>query len=324
LPAALCSCTRLRHLELDGHSETCVLPPQISSLQHFEVLSIYGNDSTRVPAELGALTRLTRLELMGDDDKEDEEEEVPLPFPEELENLTSLRELKLEGHKLNAVPSFINRLTRLERLSLACNDRMGEAAAPGFGFAPEFPSMPRLTSLNLSGCYLTAVPPAVLSQMPALKVLNLSGNDLRILPNDLFQRLPELRELDLSETVFGAFPGALAGGAAAPPPLALTRLALSGCQLSSSVEQLRSMPALRSLDLSRNGLTALPVDLGQRLPQLTEIKLSINSFRAVPLAALSGATSLEKIELGLRPFQPDEALEVQLERLLGSCVVCRS
>ena len=84
------------------------------------------------------------------------------------------------------------------------------------------------------------------------------------------------------------------------------------------------MPALRSLNLSKNRLTELPDDLGQRLPQLTEMDLSDNRFRAVPLAALLRATSLEKIELGLRPFQPDEALEVQLERLLGSCVVCRS
>ena len=119
----------------------------------------------------------------------------------------------------------------------------------------------------------------------------------------------------MSGGTFGALPDALAGGAAAPP-LALTRLDISCCRLFS-VQQLRPMPALRFLNLRVNNLTELPDDLGQRLPQLAEIKLWHNDFRAVPLAALSRATSLEKIELYLHPFQPDEALELQLERLLG-------
>ena len=76
------------------------------------------------------------------------------------------------------------------------------------------------------------------------------------------------------------------------------------------------MPALRSLNLSKNRLTELPDDLGQRLPQLTEIDLSRSRFRAVPLAALLRATSLEKIELGFRGLQPGEEIEGQLESLV--------
>ena len=92
---------------------------------------------------------------MGQDEGEDDE--VALRFPEELQNLTSLRELKLEGSNLNAVPSFVNWLTGLERLNLSYNGGLGAAGAPGFGFAAEFPSMPRLAS-STSGA--AASPPS--------------------------------------------------------------------------------------------------------------------------------------------------------------------
>ena len=77
------------------------------------------------------------------------------------------------------------------------------------------------------------------------------------------------------------------------------------------------MPALRSLNLACNKLTELPDDLGQRLPRLTEINLWSNKFTAVPLAALSGATSLEKIDLDLQSLPAHEEIEGQLESLLG-------
>jgi hypothetical protein len=66
LQVAACSCTRLRHLEISIGMESCYVPDQISSLQHLETLSVSGCACNWVPAELGALTGLTRLELIAD------------------------------------------------------------------------------------------------------------------------------------------------------------------------------------------------------------------------------------------------------------------
>ena len=67
LPVALCSCTRLPHLELKHSRQPGRFPAQISSLQHLEALSMHASYFEGMPAELGALTGLTRLELIAED-----------------------------------------------------------------------------------------------------------------------------------------------------------------------------------------------------------------------------------------------------------------
>ena len=97
-----------------------------------------------VPAEIGQLTSLDRLDL-----RENELTSVPA----EIGQLTSLTELKLYRNKLTSVPAEIGQLTSLERLYLGGNQLTSVPAEIG--------QLTSLKVLHLSGNKLTRVPAAI-------------------------------------------------------------------------------------------------------------------------------------------------------------------
>ena len=218
-PRALLSLTGLGALDLQNHPGVASLPAGISELKSLRYISIAGCPLRSLPAELGALSGLTELDV-GESNFGAAPEATA--FPAALGGMTSLRELKLYGCGLLTVPSFVGSLKSLELLSLYWNN-LGRAGAPHHGFPSSFPKMPALKILDLDICSLAAVPPAVLSSLPGLERLSLGNNSLRELPEDIGRRMQRLTSIDLQSNMFSAVPVAALAGAPALENIVLTQ-----------------------------------------------------------------------------------------------------
>ena len=130
-PESVCSLTSLRRLELINHSQVTALPAGLSSLKNLKELLLGVCRLSSLPKELGELTGLTKLQLLGN---------RPLgrtlpadeTFPAELGKLKSLRYLGLRGCSLPTVPAFIGELESLEVLDLAMNETLEVPASLDF------------------------------------------------------------------------------------------------------------------------------------------------------------------------------------------------
>ena len=144
-------------------------------------------------------------------------------FPEAMEDMTSLRWLKLTNTKLKRLPIELEKLKKLEHLTVKKNALGGLAdvdfsqlpclrtlnlsrnaltieAIPGNIFSNE-----ELTTLDLSYNQLTEIPEGLL-RAKSLLVLNLSHNQLEVLPSQLLLATTDLLHLDLSQNELDALP----------------------------------------------------------------------------------------------------------------------
>ena len=106
---------RLYNMGLGG-----TVPAEIGQLTSLERLDLRGNQLTSVPAEIGQLTSLERLWLGGNQ---------LTSVPAEIGQLTSLAWLWLSGNKLTSLPAEIGHLTSLRVLDLGGNQLTSVPAA---------------------------------------------------------------------------------------------------------------------------------------------------------------------------------------------------
>jgi Leucine-rich repeat (LRR) protein len=124
----------------------------------------YANVQGRIPEDLGLLTRLTYLSLLGN--------ELNGSIPSSLGTLTALTELRLGYNQLaGTIPSSLGSLTALDRLWLSYN-----------GFSGTIPSslglLTTLTVLQVADNALTGTIPSSLGMLTALTNLDLTLNSL--------------------------------------------------------------------------------------------------------------------------------------------------
>ena len=100
---------RVVELELEGCDLTGAVPAEIGRLIALTRLDLGYNDLTSLPAEIGQLTALTRLWLDGNQ---------LTSLPAEIGQLTSLERLGLGGNNLTSLPAEFGQLTSLERFCL--------------------------------------------------------------------------------------------------------------------------------------------------------------------------------------------------------------
>jgi len=183
-----------------------------------------------VPAEIGQLTSLKRLDLSGN---------RLTSLPAEIGQFTSLTMLSLRSnHRLTSVPAEIGRLTSLTELHLSYNQLTS--------LPPEIGQLTSLTRLNLDGNQLTSVP-AEIWQLPSLEYLALRNNQLKSLPAEIW-RLTSLRELDLGANQLTSVPAEIGQLAS------LVKLSLDYNQLTSLPAEIEQLTALTELHLERNQL----------------------------------------------------------------------
>jgi len=230
-------------------------------------------------------------------------------FPEAMEDMTSLRWLKLNNTNLRSIPPELGKLQQLEHLTMKKNQV--ESISSQIKHLPNLRTLnlrynalthenipaevfenDELSTLDLSHNKLEEVPEG-LYRCRSLLVLNLSHNQLEMIPSQLLMTTTDLLHLDLANNELDAL----------PPQLRrlsnLQTLILSNNPLSHF--QIRPLPALvelKTLHLrnTQRTLANIPTNL-EPLVNLTDVDLSQNQLTKVPEGILS-LTNLKRLNLG--------------------------
>ncbi|XP_046549598.1 protein flightless-1 homolog isoform X1 [Haliotis rubra] len=231
-----------------------------------------------------------------------------IKFPHNVEDMTSLRWLRLARTQITEIPKEVEKLKKLEDLMLAHNNI--ERLSAGMtnlkslsklncrhnqitndGVPQGLFNLQDLSVVDLSHNKLKEVPPD-LENAKSVLVLNVAHNEIEMLPNQLFINLLDLFFVDLSDNVLETL----------PPQLrrltSLQTLILNNNPLIHA--QLRQLPALTSLQTlhmknTQRTLANFPTGL-DALTNLQDIDLSYNDLPRVP-EALYKLSSLRRLNL---------------------------
>ena len=231
-------------------------------------------------------------------------------FPEVMEDMTSLRWLKLTSTQLRAIPDEISGLQKLEHLTLKKNNvaaiereqfkglkclrtlNLSRNALTAKNISSDTFDSEELNTLDLSHNELTEVPEGV-GKARCLLVLNLSHNKLEAIPSQLLMNVTDLLTLDVSNNSLEAL----------PPQLRrltnLQTLVLSNNPLSHfQIRPLPAMTELRTLHMrkTQRSLSNIPVNL-EGLVHLRDVDLSENELTKIP-EGLFTLPSLKRLNLG--------------------------
>jgi len=155
------------------------------------------------------------------------------------------------------LPDALFAYPALRSLSLYCDDE-ADAAHGLRELAEALAGLSHLEELNIVRAKAVSRLPAALGALRALRRLHVTGTAIETLP-------PELLSLPLEHCVLDN--NALTSLPDGPFPATLKTLSLARNQLQTVPASIAALPALRSLDLTGNPLTALPAGL-ERIEQL--------------------------------------------------------
>ena len=221
-----------------------------------------------IPQEVGNLSDLRDLSLR--------DNELTGRIPAELGNLTNLHALRLEINQLTGpIPPELSRLTKLESLTLNNNQLTG-------GIPAELGNLLNLEDLWLRRNQLTGEIPAELGSLPNLQSLGLNRNQLTgTIPTELGS-LTELQSLYASDNrLTGSIPAELGGLSR------LEWLTLSDNQLTGTIPpELGNLNNLEALYIAYNQLSGeIPSELGN-LNNLETLYIRGNNFTGCIPASL--------------------------------------
>lgn len=179
----------------DQHPDEPVVSSYDASNGHIEYLYLKANlNDILCPAEMGALSKLKRLEIEGLETWDFQQIGLYLAKLKDLENiiithsklitfpdwicsLPKLIEITLDHNQIDTIPRDISKLNRLKVLHLQYN-RFTE-------IPPNLQSHPSLESLSMKGNQITTIPPWIHS-LPQLKSIYLQENCITEIPASLF------------------------------------------------------------------------------------------------------------------------------------------
>lgn len=217
-------------------------------------LSLSDRQITRIPPEIGLLTRLEVLEI----------NKSPVrSLPPQIGALTRLRQFSLYYTLVKFLPREFQNLTLLEKVGL-WNNQLENIDSLG--------PLSNLTNLSASANKIKNLP--ILLNWPKMQTLDLSNNQIEELPSSFYLSfaltsivLYENRIRSISEKI-----GNLTQ---------LRTLCLNGNRLSLIPSSLATLPNLTSLNVTDNQLACLPVELAQ-MTSLQEICIKNNRILQRP------------------------------------------
>uniref|UniRef100_A0A1I8GUG4 Leucine-rich repeat-containing protein 40 n=1 Tax=Macrostomum lignano TaxID=282301 RepID=A0A1I8GUG4_9PLAT len=237
-------------------------------VSHLAVVDVRDNRLIRLPDAVGQLAELRSLNAS---------KNRLIELPPSLASSGSLVQLSPTACPNVELPPDIGRLDSLSELDIADNQLTG---------LPDSIAMLRcLRCLEAGGNRIDSLPAGV-AHLPALSRLGLAGNRLEHLPGGPY---PALEVLDLSDNQLTDLPPI---GADPDSPAKLKELHLVNNRISRLLpDRLRPLGvSLRHLDLKRNCLSELPVELAGLLPLLERLDLTNNDLSSLPneLGLLTG------------------------------------
>ncbi|KAL7055605.1 hypothetical protein AAHC03_023022 [Spirometra sp. Aus1] len=272
--------------------------------QPIERLSLASNKLSKLDGQgLAQLDTLTILDLR---------DNLLTELPEEIEALSSLKQLVVASNQLTRLPPTIVKLSSLVWLD-ASHNKMTELPTG-------MEAMTAIERLNLQDCQLNSLPDRL---PPKLGLLDVSKNRLTCLPCGLLQNSTHLREVDASEnqlqdigvpvdhtdfrnnclTVLNLHQNRLAEFPNVSGFSKLKELTLGDNHIRGlALTRLGCNPELVTLDLARNSLSEIPVGLSNALPNLVRLDLSNNNLNSVP-TELGFLESLHVLTLTANPIK---------------------
>jgi internalin A len=228
-------------------------------------LDLSGNDLEELPSEIGRLQSLEKLIIGKWDRVEGDIGNRLTAIPQEIFQLTNLKELSISYNQITAIPDEIANLANLTRLDLSRNQitAIPDAIA----------NLANLTSLLLFDNQITAIPDAI-ANLANLTSLSFHSNQITAIP-DAITNLANLSTLSLDSNQITTIPDVIANLAN------LTRLYLGGNQITAIPDEITNLANLTRLDLSRNQITAIP-DAIANLAKLTTLDLRNNPLPVPP------------------------------------------
>ncbi|KYN23197.1 Insulin-like growth factor-binding protein complex acid labile subunit [Trachymyrmex cornetzi] len=155
-----------------------------------------------------------------------------------------------------------------------------------------FANLPNLRRLDLSGNAIGLIEPESFLGTPALEHVNVSGNALSVIHPLIFRHLTNLYELDIGlNRMLEVVPGL---------PKDIEHLHMQKNRivaLPTASSQDLVLTALRSLDLSSNGIDRIPSGTLADLPNLKKLNLSYNALRLLDDGVFDGLMGLEQLDL---------------------------
>jgi Leucine-rich repeat (LRR) protein len=182
IPESLYECRSLRELQIFGIPITTI-DNKVSNFVNLESLDLRGTGIVSLPAEIGSLKKLRKLELpeLTEPLPESISELVELeelhvsfkgvehPFPKSIGGLKSLRKLDVDAKGVKTLPGGFGQLQSLNRMWLK-----------GFDFGsmpPQICEMKWLLSLHMRECNINEIPLENLT-LHSLKFLDLTRNPI--------------------------------------------------------------------------------------------------------------------------------------------------
>ncbi|KAI8552616.1 hypothetical protein RHMOL_Rhmol06G0280600 [Rhododendron molle] len=319
----------LPHLgTFDLHSNKLKEYPAEACKLRLSVLDLSNNSLSGLPPEIGMMTTLRKILLVGNPLRSLRSSLVNGPTPALLQYLRS--RLPVNEESAAGTPSNEDVIARAARMSLTSK----ELSLVGVGFSAvpsevwessevtkldlsknsieelpvELSSCVSLETLILSRNKMKEWPGAILKSLSNLSCLKLDNNPLRQIPSDGFQAAPKLQILDLSgnasclpeHPAFSSLPQVqelyLRRIHISEFPSDLVQLQqlrlldLSQNSLQLIPKGIKNMTSLTELDLSDNNITTLPAELGLLEPSLQVLKLDGNPLRSIRRAILDRGT----------------------------------
>ncbi len=226
------------------------IPECIFLLRSLRLLYLVGNRITSVPAEIGNLSELQKLDLW-------KNRLAARAIPPSIGKLKKLKKLYLNGteskagpgtsndengNEVKELPAEIGELESLELLSIAHNALESLPSTIG--------QLVKLQTLYVQGNQLPSLPESI-GRLESLQTFDVSGNRLISLPESIGE-LISLQALIAGRNSLETIPASVGG------MISLTELDASRNRLAQLGKEMLGLPALKRLDLSFNDLVSLP------------------------------------------------------------------
>lgn len=304
-------------VELDLSNQNNIkgsIPMEIGNLNKLQKLTIGGNLSGTIPANIFKLLNLKFLYILNYSGNPN----LNFSFPADIDLLTNLNYLYLNNCLTGIIPEKIGNLVNLQYLNLFNNSLSGTIPASicnlkklveldltqnklNGNIPDSIGKLNLLTILQLGKNELTGKIPSSLSQLKKmyylslesnqlsdvvpqsitsnrqLTTLNLSNNQLTGVLPEIGDSLTELVSLDISNNKFSALAQTIG------KLVKLKTLNVAVNQLTQLPSTIANCEALVNLNASQNQLKTLPVDFAL-LRSMTTLSLASNQFETIPLS----------------------------------------